>query len=41
MMGTIGCDIFEATNLALEYFHDEYENDDAADVITAQLAVEF
>ncbi len=41
MMGTIGCEIFEATNLALEYFHDEFENDDEADVITAQLAVEF
>ena len=41
MMGTIGCEIFEATNLALEYFHDAYENDDEADVITAQLAVEF
>lgn len=41
MMGTIGCEIFEATNLALEYFHDEYENDDEADVITAQLAIEF
>ena len=41
MMGTVGCEIFEATNLALEYFHDEYENDDTADVFTAQLAIEF
>ena len=41
MMGTIGCEIFEATNLALEYFHDAYENDDEVDVITAQLAIEF
>ena len=41
MMGTIGCEIFDATYLALEYFHDAYENDDEADVITAQLAIEF
>ncbi len=41
LMATIGVEVFEATSLALEYFHDEYENDDEADVVTAQLAVEF
>lgn len=41
LMATAGVEVFEATNLALEYFHDEYENDDAADGITAQLAIEF
>ena len=41
LMGSIGVEIYEATSLALEYFHDEYENDDEADVVTAQLAVAF
>lgn len=41
LMGSIGVEIYEATSLALEYFHDEFENDDEADVVTAQLAVEF
>lgn len=41
LMGAIAVKICEATSLALEYFHDEFENDDEADVITAQLAVEF
>jgi len=41
VMGTISCEIFDATNLALEYFHDEYANEHEADVITAQLAIEF
>ena len=41
LMGSIGVEIYEATSLAFEYFHDEFENDDEADVITAQLAVEF
>jgi hypothetical protein len=35
-----GC--FENTNLALEYLHDEYEDDvNEADTVTVQLAVEF
>jgi hypothetical protein len=34
--------VFENTNLALEYLHDEYEDDaKEADTLTAQLAVEF
>jgi hypothetical protein len=34
--------IFENTNLAVEYLHDEYEDDvQEADTLTAQLAVEF
>jgi hypothetical protein len=34
--------VFENTNLALEYLHDEYEDDvQEADTVTAQLAVEF
>lgn len=34
--------VFENTNLALEYLHDEYEDDaKEADSLTAQLAVEF
>jgi len=41
LMGSFGVEIYEATSLALEYFHDEFENDDEADGITAQLAVEF
>lgn len=41
LMATVGVEIFEATNLALEYFHDEYEHNDEADVITSQLSVEF
>ena len=33
---------FENTNLALEYLHDEYEDDaQTVDALTAQLAVEF
>jgi len=30
-----------AATLALEYLHDEYENDDKADVVTTQLAITF
>ncbi len=40
-MGVVGIGVLEGTSLALEYLHDEYENDDEADVITAQLAIEF
>lgn len=40
-MGVISAGILDGTSLALEYLHDEYENDDEADVITAQLAIEF
>ncbi|MCK5738343.1 LbtU family siderophore porin [bacterium] len=41
VMGVIGVGIFDSTTLALEYLHDEFENDDEVDVITAQLAIEF
>jgi hypothetical protein len=41
LLGSIGVEIYEATSLAFEYFHEEFENDDEADVVTAQLAVEF
>ena len=40
-IGSIGIGIFENTTLAFEYLHDTYENDDEADVVTAQLAIEF
>jgi len=40
-MGTVGVNIFEGTALLLEYRHDEYETGDKADMIIAQLAVEF
>ncbi len=33
--------LFESTSLGLEYLHDEFENDDETDIITAQLAIEF
>ncbi len=41
VMGVIGVGILENTSLAFEYFHDEFESDDEADVVTAQLAIEF
>ena len=41
ILASVGYGIFENTALALEYLHDEYENDDEADVITIQLAIEF
>ena len=41
VLGTIGMEIYDATTLAFEYLHDEYENDDEADAFTAQLAIEF
>jgi hypothetical protein len=40
-MLTAGMDIFDGTSVALEYFHDEYENNDEVDTVTAQLAFEF
>jgi hypothetical protein len=33
--------LFENTSLALEFIHNQFENDDEADIITAQLAVAF
>ena len=33
--------LFESTSLALEFIHNQFENDDEADIISAQLAVEF
>lgn len=40
-MGVAGVEIFDETTVALEYRHDEFENDDKADVLTAQLAIGF
>ncbi|MFW6387040.1 MAG: LbtU family siderophore porin [Thermodesulfobacteriota bacterium] len=40
-MFTIGTEILPHTSLGLEYLHDEYEDDDSADIVTAQLALEF
>eukprot|EP01155_Anaeramoeba_flamelloides_P001469 Anaeramoba_flamelloidesa1055207_38.p1 GENE.a1055207_38~~a1055207_38.p1 ORF type:complete len:385 (+),score=91.68 a1055207_38:431-1585(+) len=40
-MACIGAGIFDYTSLALEFAHDDYETDDEADIITAQLAIEF
>jgi hypothetical protein len=40
-LGAFGVSIFENTTMALEYFMDEYENDDEATALTAQLAIEF
>ncbi|WP_319406527.1 LbtU family siderophore porin [uncultured Desulfosarcina sp.] len=40
-MGSFGIAILEGTNLAFEYAHDEYENDDEEDALTAQLSIEF
>ncbi len=40
-MCTAGMDIFEGASIALEYFHDDYENDDKVDTVNAQLAFEF
>ena len=34
-------DVFDSTSVALEYFHEEYENDDENDAVTAQLAFAF
>ena len=41
IIGSIGVGIFDSTTLALEYAHDEFENDDEVDIVTAQLAIEF
>jgi hypothetical protein len=41
IIGSIGVEIFDSTSLALEYAHDEFENDDEVDIVTAQLAIEF
>ena len=41
VVGAVAVGILENTTLAFEYLHDEYESDDEADVITAQLAIEF
>jgi len=41
IIGAIGVGIFDSTSLALEYAHDEFENDDEVDIVTAQLAIEF
>jgi hypothetical protein len=40
-LGVIGVGLFENTTLALEYLMDEFENDDEATALTAQLAIEF
>ena len=40
-LGALSVGIFEGTTMALEYCHDKFENDDEADVLTAQLAIEF
>jgi hypothetical protein len=34
-------DVFDSTSVALEYSHEEYENDDENDAVTAQLAFAF
>ena len=40
-MAMVGAEIFPYTSLALEYAHDEYRNDDRADIVTMQLALKF
>lgn len=40
-MLSMGMEIFPCTSLALEYLHDEYADDDSADILSAQLALEF
>ncbi|BBO78594.1 hypothetical protein DSCW_60110 [Desulfosarcina widdelii] len=40
-LGTFGLEIFKYTNLAVEYSHSEYENNDEEDAFIAQLAIEF
>ncbi|MFO7752081.1 MAG: LbtU family siderophore porin [Desulfobacteraceae bacterium] len=39
--GCVTYDLFENTSIALELLNGEFENDDEAQVVTAQLAVEF
>lgn len=41
IMGAASMGVFKDTTLALEYRHDEFENDDKADAVTSQLAVNF
>ena len=38
--GAVSVGLFEHITVALEYIHDEYENDDSGDLVTAQLALE-
>lgn len=40
-IGTVGMDVWENVNCALEYLHNEYENDDEEDVVTADLTISF
>jgi len=40
-VGSVGVNIAEYTTLSCEYLHDQFENDDEVDVVTAQLALEF
>jgi hypothetical protein len=37
----VSMDVFDSTSVALEYSHEEYENDDENDAVTAQLAFAF
>ena len=38
-MSIVSAEIFENATLALEYAHDEFENSDKKDIVTAQLAI--
>jgi len=40
-LGVVGMVIFNHTVVSLEFLHDEFENDDERDLITAQLAIVF
>lgn len=40
-IGAVSIGIFEGTTLALEYCRNEYETNDKADILTAQIAIEF
>ena len=40
-IGAVNIWIFEGTTLALEYCRNKYETKDKADILTAQLAIEF
>ncbi len=40
-IGTVAVAVAQYTTLALEYRHDEFDNDDEGDAVTAQLALEF
>lgn len=41
IMGVVSMGILEYTTVSLEYLHDEFENDDSRDQVTAQLSLEF